>query len=105
MVTILFLSANPLDSDRIATDEELREIDLKLRGTQYRDNFQLQSHGAVRIADLQELLLRYEPQIVHFSGHGSKSNCFVAGLSIQLILRPLIESKLCFSPTVIHRYI
>jgi hypothetical protein len=31
----------------------------------------LEQGWAVRVADLQDLLLRYRPDIVHFSGHGS----------------------------------
>lgn len=70
MIKILFLAANPRDTDRLRLDEEVRAIDEALRKADFRDYFELHSHGAVRIEDLQELLLRYQPQIVHFSGHG-----------------------------------
>src|SRR5262245_42609469 len=42
--------------------------------TEYRDRFDLRVHGAVHYSDLQELLLRYRPHIVHFSGHGSQDS-------------------------------
>ena len=74
MITILFLSSNPQDTDRLAIDKEVRNIDEKLRGTKYRDNFDIKSHWAVRISDLQSLFLRHQPTIVHFSGHGSKKS-------------------------------
>jgi len=74
MITILFLTSNPQDTNRLAIDEEMREIDQKLLGTQYRDNFVVKSHWAVRISDLQTLFLRHQPSIVHFSGHGSKKS-------------------------------
>jgi hypothetical protein len=70
-LVILFLAANPADTDPLKLDEELRAIDQELRKTAFRDRFDLRSHWAVRYGDLQELLLRYQPHIVHFSGHGS----------------------------------
>jgi hypothetical protein len=74
MVKILFLAANPLDSTRLRLDKEIREIDEKLRQSELRDLFEISSHWAVRVRDLQGLILRYKPNIVHFSGHGSASS-------------------------------
>jgi len=70
-VKILFLAANPKDTDRLRLDEEIREIDHALRQAKFRDKFDIAQHGAVRVAELQGLLLRHEPDVVHFSGHGS----------------------------------
>jgi hypothetical protein len=69
--TILFLGANPLDTTRLRLDEEYRAIDQALRQAEFRDRFNIQQHSAVRVADLQPLLLRHRPGILHFSGHGS----------------------------------
>jgi len=69
-IKILFLAANPLDTVRRRIDEEARAIDAALQIAANR-NFAIHVHQAVRIDDLQELLLRYDPDIVHFSGHGS----------------------------------
>lgn len=73
-IRILVLSANPWSTSRILAAEEAREIFERLQEGPYRDKFELHNHGAVRPIDLQRLLLTYEPQIVHFSGHGSKSH-------------------------------
>jgi hypothetical protein len=70
MVKILFLGANPLNSTRLALDEEIREIEQKLRAARLRDSFELRSRWAVRPSDLQQALLDEEPTIAHFSGHG-----------------------------------
>lgn len=72
-ITILFLAANPGDTDKLQLDEEVRAIDKALREAQFRDHFRLEQHWALRYDDLPELLLRYNPHIVHFSGHGSAS--------------------------------
>lgn len=68
---ILFLAANPTNQARLRLDEEVRLIDKALRSSNLQDEFELETHWAVQIGDLQELLLRYQPDFVHFSGHGS----------------------------------
>lgn len=68
---ILFLAANPLTTKRLAIDEELRDIDQKLQGAKHREAFELITRPAARPDDLEEALLREQPTIVHFSGHGS----------------------------------
>lgn len=70
---ILVLSANPWSTSRILVAEEVREMYERIQEGPYRDSFELYNHGAVKPSDLQRLLFTYEPQIVHFSGHGSKS--------------------------------
>ena len=72
-IRILVLSANPWNTGRILVAEEAREISKRIQEGPYRDKFEVHHHCAVRPIDLQRLLLTYEPQIVHFSGHGSKS--------------------------------
>ena len=73
-IRILILSSNPWSTGRILVAEEAREISKGIQEGPYRDKFEVHNHGAARPKDLQRLLLRYEPQIVHFSGHGSKSH-------------------------------
>lgn len=70
-IRILFLAANPASTDRLRLDAEVRAIDQALRQADYRDQFEIAQHWAVRVSDLQGLLLRHRPDIVHFSGHGA----------------------------------
>jgi hypothetical protein len=72
-IKILILSANPVDTGRLRLDEEIREIDEKILDTSVRDKFELISSWALRPADLQLAMLKYQPHIIHFSGHGSRS--------------------------------
>jgi hypothetical protein len=72
-IRILFLSANRWTTSRILVDKEAREIFEKLEEGRYRDRFELRKHSAIRPGDLQRLLMKHEPHIVHFSGHGSKT--------------------------------
>jgi hypothetical protein len=72
-IRILFLSANPWNTSRILVDKEAREIFERLEEGPYRDKFELHKHAAIRPGDLHRLLMKYQPTIVHFSGHGSKN--------------------------------
>lgn len=74
---ILVVSTNPWSTGRILVAEEVREIFERIQEGPHRDKFELHNHSAVKPIDLQRLLLMYEPQIVHFSGHGSKSHRFL----------------------------
>jgi tetratricopeptide (TPR) repeat protein len=69
---VLLLAANPIGS-KLRLDEEVREIDRKLRSSEHRDGIELITHGAARPEDLIDFLNRYQPHVVHFSGHGSPS--------------------------------
>lgn len=74
LIKILFLAANPADTDHLRLDAEMRAIDLALQQTTFRDRFDLKQHWAVQVTDLQHYLLRHQPDIVHFSGHGNVSS-------------------------------
>jgi hypothetical protein len=74
---ILILSANPKTTPRLRLDEEVREIEEGLRRAMYRSQFEIQSRWAVRLRDLRRALLDYEPQIVHFTGHGREDGLLV----------------------------
>lgn len=70
--TILFLAANPKDSEPLRLDEEIRNIEEGLRRSKNRDYFELKQKWALRITDLRRALLDENPNIIHFSGHGSE---------------------------------
>ncbi|MBT9316815.1 AAA-like domain-containing protein [Leptothoe spongobia] len=69
--TILILTANPSDTGRLRLDKEVREIQEGLNLSAERDSFNVVSQWATRPDDLRRALLKYKPQIVHFSGHGA----------------------------------
>ena len=68
---ILLLSANPRGTSLLRLDEEFREIREGLKRGKNRDRFSIAKAEAVRYRDIQRAILEYEPQIIHFSGHGS----------------------------------
>ena len=72
-IKILVLTANPRipNYKPLRLDVEVRQIEEALRRSQHRDRFQLETQLATRTKDLRRALLDHQPQIVHFSGHGS----------------------------------
>lgn len=72
-VRILFLAANPKDTSQLRLDEEIREIQARIRAAAFRDTFELVSRWAVRPRDLLQAFNELTPHIVHFSGHGSSN--------------------------------
>lgn len=70
---ILFLAANPIDTDRLKLDEEYREIQAKLRGTTHQEHIEFFPWLALRADDLVQLFNEQNVQIVHFCGHGNRS--------------------------------
>ncbi|MGW3996090.1 CHAT domain-containing protein [Amycolatopsis sp. NPDC004772] len=77
-VEILYLAANPTDTERIRWDAELRDVREALRMGEHRERFVLHERGALRVRDLTQALLDFSPRIVHFSGHGSDDGQFLA---------------------------
>jgi len=69
-IRALVLAANPPSTTRLRLDEEVRSIDQAIQRGRHRDRFELVTQWAVRVDHIHQHLLRYRPEIVHFSGHG-----------------------------------
>jgi CHAT domain len=68
---ILILASNPKGTSKLRLDEEVREIDNGLGRAKNRAQFELVHKWAVRPRDVHRALLDVNPDIVHFSGHGT----------------------------------
>ena len=74
---ILILAANPKMTTQLRLDEEVREIRNCLKRSSSQHAFDVQARFALRGRDVQEAMLEYKPQIVHFSGHGTENGLLV----------------------------
>ena len=70
---ILFLTASPSDKAALQLDEEMRLIGQRIRRGEYRNLFEMRTAPAIRATDLPFELMDNAPEVVHFSGHGSKT--------------------------------
>jgi hypothetical protein len=68
---ILFLTSNPSDTSKLRIDKEARDIEEGLRRSSKRDSFEFEIRLATRARDLSRAILDENPQILHFSGHGT----------------------------------
>jgi tetratricopeptide (TPR) repeat protein len=68
MKKILILAANPRKD--LNLDREIRDLKRIIESSQDSEDFEVVNELAVRVSDLQDLLFKYRPQIVHFCGHG-----------------------------------
>jgi hypothetical protein len=95
VIKILCLVANPTDTGWLRLGEEMREISEKIDLAEARDRFELIQHHALRVGDLQRVLMKHQPHIVHFSGHGSKDEELIlenaAGKSQQVRRQAVAE--------------
>src|SRR5690349_10338772 len=69
-IKVVLLATSRLGLAYVRLIEEQREIASKIQSAPYRDAFEQISQPAVRISDLGGYLLRGQPHIAHFSGHG-----------------------------------
>jgi formylglycine-generating enzyme required for sulfatase activity len=69
MKKILILASNPHND--LNLEHEIRELKGVIEKSLNREELQVEDELAVRVEDLQELFLKYRPQIVHFCCHGS----------------------------------
>ena len=74
---ILFLAANPQSTSRLNLQQETREIQEALDISELSKEFDLIQQWEVRPKDFRRALLRYKPDIVHFSGHGRSESGLV----------------------------
>jgi hypothetical protein len=74
---ILILSANPITTCRLPLDKEIREIDEGLQRSKLREHFDIQVKLAIGFRDFRRALLDFNPQIVHFTGHGDEDGLLV----------------------------
>ena len=67
---ILFLAANPIGTNELQLDKEAKEIEEGLQRSKLRDQFTLVTKWAVDAETLRRAMLKEQPDVVHFSGHG-----------------------------------
>jgi len=72
-VKILLLAANPLDTPPLEIDRETEAVVDALQRAEHGRQFKVEQYHSVYYTDLQSILMRERPHIVHFSGHGSES--------------------------------
>ena len=71
MIKVLLFAANPRGTAHLDLPREFREIDDEVRRGRFRDLVDLVVVAGARPVDLLRKLNETQPQVVHFSSHGS----------------------------------
>jgi hypothetical protein len=79
-IRVLFLASDPFrDRAALRLDEEVRAVRHAIHRGTARDGVELIPYFAARTRDLQDALLRHNPRIVHFAGHGGDTGVIYMG--------------------------
>jgi hypothetical protein len=70
LTTILYLAAQPRDTQPLDSLREMREVETELGLARNRERYLMVHRAAVRLTDISRALGEHRPQIVHFAGHG-----------------------------------
>lgn len=75
-IVVAFFATDPATASdrRLLLDEEVREIQQKIRLSDHRDAVKLESRWALRSGDILQYMNELQPTIVHFSGHGTNQD-------------------------------
>ncbi len=71
VISVLFLPSDPADQNHLKLLREMGKIGQQLRGAKHRDRFKLEPQALVTPEEVAQGLRDYQPEIVHFAGHGS----------------------------------
>ena len=93
---ILFLSAGPVNLMHLRLGKEFSAIQEKINSSNYSEKFILSNWMAAKPSDITQALLKYCPNIVHFSGHGLSTGelCFENDLGEMETVSPKILEDL-----------
>ena len=75
-IVVAFFATDPATASdrRLLLDEEVREIQQKIRLSDHRDAVKLESRWALRPGDILQYMNELGPTVVHFSGHGTNQD-------------------------------
>lgn len=74
---ILVLTSSPVNLNPLQVELECKEIKRSINYTRNLDKYELIQEYATTIEDLEKLLREFQPNIIHFSGHGQKSGIYL----------------------------
>lgn len=74
---ILFFAASPNGQAPLLLANEVKAIEAALQRGHMRERFELRTCFATRPDDFLQEILRYQPEFVHFSGHGDQEGIYM----------------------------
>jgi len=92
-INVLFMASNPIDQNQLRLDEEARAIHEMITKSKHRDSVNFATRWAVRSSDILQAINEVNPDVIHFSGHGTNTD--------ELVLQNTDGSAKCITKEVI----
>lgn len=73
-IKVLFMASNPTDSMPLRLDEEARAIHETISKSKHRDSVEFVTRWAMRTSDILQSINEANPDVIHFSGHGTSDD-------------------------------
>ncbi|MCL1964802.1 MAG: CHAT domain-containing protein [Firmicutes bacterium] len=73
-IKVLFMASNPIVSVPLRLDEEARAIHETITKSKHRDSVEFVTRWAVRSPDILQAINEVNPDVIHFSGHGTATD-------------------------------
>lgn len=90
---ILFLAANPTNTNRLVLEAECVDIETELDLAGHGADFEFRSKWRVSVDEMARHLIRLRPTIVHFSGHGRGHHPRIDSTARDIVLSERAEPK------------
>jgi len=74
VLMVLFFASNPDGVKQLSIDNEARMIEEAIRKSKHRDKVFFKSQWATQATDILQGINEMNPDIIHFSGHGTEEN-------------------------------
>jgi len=79
-ITVLFMAGTIEGGESpLRLDQEVREIQKRIRESEHRDAIKVEHRLATRVTDILQALNEVKPDVVHFSGHGNEGELLFEG--------------------------
>ena len=104
-ITVLFFATNPKGTSQLRLDEEARSIQEMIRKSEHRDSISFETRWAVRPLDILQAINEINPDVIHFSGHGSNTGELIlenTDGSAKLVTKEAITQTIMSSSDKIH---
>lgn len=73
-IKVLFMASNPTGSYPLRLDEEARAIHETITKSKHRDSVEFITRWATRSSDVLQSINEVNPDVIHFSGHGTNTD-------------------------------
>lgn len=104
-IVVLFFATNPKGTSQLRLDEEARSIQEMIRKSEHRDSILFETRWAVRPLDILQAINEINPDVIHFSGHGSENGELVlenTDGSAKLVTKEAITQTIMSASDKIH---